>query len=875
MKKAIIIIACLVFLFVVVASVAPFLIDLNKYKSNLLDLVKPSVPRAIDFKKIELTILTGLGAEIQGLRIGENPAFGNGDFLTLERVDIKVKLLPLLEKQIQLRKLIMVRPVVHLIRNAKGEFNFMDLTKGSSIDKPEAADKETVKEGAKGTGGSTEALLAGVMVSDFALLKGQINFLDEMISKSPIIRKVDSLDLKLEDVSLNKPVKISLAAHLPGIVGQNVTFKGVLGPIGERLNINRLFMDIALTLKDFPVAEIRPYMPKNLPLYPENGDISLNLNLNGNMASVVTSHGEITCTKLVLAEAGGKNRTGNISVHLQEKLEIEWEKGGVEIETLEMSLNENTLSIKGRVDGVKNKPQWDLIMKSQVLKQASLIDAYPPLKRSLPSNLSISGPVDLEIVSKGNLDKLQTHGTLEMKDLEIALGDMLHKPKTVPFQVSFNASKDGDTIKLDPLSINLHTLSLRTTGDIIGLSHPNFGLLIQTNDVSPQGWGALIPRIAGYEPDGILTLRSSLKGTLDNLSLNLQLLSSRLAFQLPQKLENAKMVNVSKGSLESLDMEIQAKKTRQELKGEGKIEVKKGEFKTIPFEKMQARFDYQNNRLRIQGLQVYTLQGDISLNGYVDTRSYLLNLNPTVKDIDVAKLMDSLTEYKGLFKGTFSGAFALSSPSKTGQKGTVDANGTFRLGQGELNNFNLVETILDSLFGLKSISQFLEQRKGELQKHKSTRFDSLDGDFSVSGNQAVINKVTLHNIQTYKATDSDAILDGKVMLDTKALDLKGRLILSLKDSTNLAKQAEPLKALLTEEGRMVLPISVTGTIQKPMPFLDSQYVIGALAKYYAKKELEKGLNKLGEKLGLPKKQPKDQQKTGKPVEELLKELLRK
>jgi hypothetical protein len=113
------------------------------------------------------------------------------------------------------------------------------------------------------------------------------------------------------------------------------------------------------------------------------------------------------------------------------------------------------------------------------------------------------------------------------------------------------------------------------------------------------------------------------------------------------------------------------------------------------------------------------------------------------------------------------------------------------------------------------------------------------------------------------------------MLDTKALDLKGRLILSLKDSTNLAKQAEPLKALLTEEGRMVLPISVTGTIQKPMPFLDSQYVIGALAKYYAKKELEKGLNKLGEKLGLPKKQPKDQQKTGKPVEELLKELLRK
>jgi hypothetical protein len=75
-----------------------------------------------------------------------------------------------------------------------------------------------------------------------------------------------------------------------------------------------------------------------------------------------------------------------------------------------------------------------------------------------------------------------------------------------------------------------------------------------------------------------------------------------------------------------------------------------------------------------------------------------------------------------------------------------------------------------------------------------------------------------------------------------------------------------LKALLNPEQRMVLPISLKGSISKPIPSLDSQYVLGAMARYYGRK----GLEKLGEELGLPKK------KEGKkPVEKLLKDLLQK
>jgi len=143
MKKIIVIVLSLVFVLIVCAVVTPFLIDLNKYKGKFIDLAKPYLARDLDFDSIELTILKGLGAEIQGLRIAENPEFGKGDFLNLERLRIKIKLFPLLRKQIQVKELILDKPVVRLIKNTQGEFNFTDLT-GSKTN--EHTDTEGTKE---------------------------------------------------------------------------------------------------------------------------------------------------------------------------------------------------------------------------------------------------------------------------------------------------------------------------------------------------------------------------------------------------------------------------------------------------------------------------------------------------------------------------------------------------------------------------------------------------------------------------------------------------------------------------------------------------------------------------------------------------------
>jgi hypothetical protein len=320
------------------------------------------------------------------------------------------------------------------------------------------------------------------------------------------------------------------------------------------------------------------------------------------------------------------------------------------------------------------------------------------------------------------------------------------------------------------------------------------------------------------------------------------------------------------GVLEALNLEVQARMEAGSLAATAELKAKSGEVRSIRLDKILGRFQLQKNVLEILGLELRAYEGGIRSTGRIDLASKSWLFRPVVQEVSVGPLLDQLTQYKGLFSGKLSGELtAEGAAAEEGQKAAVAANGQFRISEGTLENFNLVESVLDALFGLEGVAQALSKKQGEIAKHEKTRFDDMDLKFDMK-DQGIQMNSELHNVHTSKITDSDVLLDGKVGLEDQLLDLKGKVLLSKKHSEDLARQAEALKALLNPEQRMVLPISLKGSISKPIPSLDSQYVLGAMARYYGRK----GLEKLGEELGLPKK------KEGKkPVEKLLKDLLQK
>ena len=746
MKRILIIVLSVVLGLFVCAAVAPFIIDLNKHKGKIIELAKPYLAREFDFSGIKLTIVKGLGVEIDGLRIAENPEFGGGDFLSMGRLRVKLKLLPLLRKEIQIKEVVLDKPVVQLIKNAKGEFNFNDLM-GSKNGRKES--NEGKKAGAKREEKGENALFAGLAVSTLTLHHGQIDFIDEFTQQgTSTTTTVDLLDIEIADVSFDNPIRLSVAARLPEGTKQNFMIQGVMGPLGKSLDMKRLFVDITL-------------------------------------------------------------RTADIGVD-------------------------------------------------------RLVALYPSLKETLPKDTNISGLLSMEMSAKGNADNLDFHGTIDLKDIDLVYGETFRKPRLVPCQISLKARKTGEDIQLDPGIITMHTLSLTASGKVSGFTNPHFDFSIETNDASLKGWGSLMPALKEYEPEGNFVLRTAVNGTVDDMTADVQLSSPRLAFGLPLSADKGRSATNKKSFFEYMDMKVQVVKKGDDMKGAGNIEVKNGEIQSAAFEKMHAQFDYEKDILGIRGFQTHILQGDVSMSGAVETKKMQWDVKLVIKDINMAEAIDKFTQYAGLFKGTFSGSFAANNSGDDKLKGGLNASGAFQIDQGEIMNVNFVDTIMESLFGIKGISAFLKKKGGELEKHEITRFDSMGGDFSMAGNKINLKQVSLRNIHTVEATNSDVFINGLIDCLADTLDMKGKLVLSQEYSAKIAKKAEPLKALFDAENRMALPVSIKGRIGKPIPLLDVPYVTGAMAKYYGKKELEK----LGEKIGLPVKGGKEQQGGDKNKKEL-------
>ena len=870
LKKIIIIALWVILPLIACVIAAPFVIDLNNYKGKIVTIAKSSLGRDLDFDNIELSLLSGLGADIHGLRIAENPAFGKGDFVSLERLQLKIKLLPLLKKQVQVGELILEKPRIQLIKNKKGEFNFNDIA-GSQATSPAKPESKEVKTGDKPPKVGVSPL-AGLLVSAFTLNEGHIVFVDESSPEGTTSTTIDMLDLKLSDISINNPINTFIACRLPGSTKQNLTIKGSLGPLGDAMDMSRLFASVALSLHEFNLGDYKRFIPAGMSITPVNGVVSLDVSLKGSMVTGINVEGNVQCDQLTLAGVDGANVLDKASLTLREKMNYSQEKGTLDIHQMDIKLNESNLSLSGRVEGFSTKPQWDVTFRAQGFDTNYAFVFYPSIRDTLPKDTAFSGMMGMEAASKGSMDNLQASCTIEMKDVDLRYGETFHKPKDVPCKISFNATKSGENVQLNPLAFTVHTMSLKASGSVNGLSNPRFDLLLGANTSTLQGWDDMVPALKAYDAEGSFAFKASVNGPLNDAAVNLQFTVPKIALKIAASDEKAP---AQKSVIEAMELKVQAEKKDSDIKASGSLAVKKGVVQSSPFEKMQAQFNFQQDILNVHGFQVNIFQGIVSMDSTFDMKTSRWSARPVIKNIQVAEAMDNFTSYKGTFRGLFSGTFSANSVEGSESNSPVNASGSFRLDKGELLNLTLVDTILESLFGMQGVSTYLGGESGKLKKQQSTFFDAMDSHFTMVNSKVTLNDLAMHNVHTEEISGSDAYMEGLVACDTGELALKGKIMLSPDYSAKLAKKAEPLNTLINPEKRMVLPMTITGNMSKPKPLLDATYVAKATAQYYAKKELEKLGGKLtGSKQQDDKSQQQPQKKEDGTINKLFKGLFK-
>ncbi len=134
MKKPLVlglkIIAALFLLLLIVGISLPFIIDPNDYKEEIIARVKQETGRELAIPgEISLSVFPWLGVQLGEVSLGNAAGFGEQPMAHIKAVDIRVKLLSLLQQQPQIAHVTLEGLSLSLQRNAKGRTNWDDLVR--------------------------------------------------------------------------------------------------------------------------------------------------------------------------------------------------------------------------------------------------------------------------------------------------------------------------------------------------------------------------------------------------------------------------------------------------------------------------------------------------------------------------------------------------------------------------------------------------------------------------------------------------------------------------------------------------------------------------------------------------------------------------
>ena len=160
----------------------------EKVRELVLREAGKALKREVRLGKINLGAIQGL--TIEKLEVSELPNFKAGTFVSAERFRVRIKLLPLLSRQIEVSRVSLEGLKVSVTRDAKGIFNFSDLLAAS-----------TVPVQATPGGAAAAALPASLRVSQASVSGAEILFRDAEIGTW----KVADADLAISDFDLSRP----------------------------------------------------------------------------------------------------------------------------------------------------------------------------------------------------------------------------------------------------------------------------------------------------------------------------------------------------------------------------------------------------------------------------------------------------------------------------------------------------------------------------------------------------------------------------------------------------------------------------------------------------------------------------------------------
>jgi AsmA protein len=219
------VVGVIVLLIVSAAILLPLVIDPNDQKPTIVAQVKERTGRDLRIDgDIELSVFPWIAVELGRIELGNAVGFDNSVFASTDRISIRVKLLPLLSKRLEMGTVSVHGLTLNLTRDSRGRSNWDDLAEVGSdaggADRPASSSSP----------GSSEASAVAVLAI------GGLDIKDANLSWDDASRgqrfELNDLSIQTGAISADEPVDLKLALDLqagdPAISG-HIAAEGTLG----------------------------------------------------------------------------------------------------------------------------------------------------------------------------------------------------------------------------------------------------------------------------------------------------------------------------------------------------------------------------------------------------------------------------------------------------------------------------------------------------------------------------------------------------------------------------------------------------------------------------------------------------------------------
>jgi len=223
LKWAVVVVVCLAVVVLAALLIIPAFVDVKQFKAPLEKYLSEASGRPVSVgDDVRLSLFPWAGVSFSDLRLGNTPGFVEKEFALVKSFEIRIRLLPLLSREVRVDRLSVNEPRIFMVKNQDGRVSWDFGGSGPETKPPASAPKSA-------PGAMPGLPITSLAVGELSLQNGSVVLIDHRTGSR---YEVAGLNILLKDVALDRPVRITISA----LINQKpVSAEGRFGPVGANL----------------------------------------------------------------------------------------------------------------------------------------------------------------------------------------------------------------------------------------------------------------------------------------------------------------------------------------------------------------------------------------------------------------------------------------------------------------------------------------------------------------------------------------------------------------------------------------------------------------------------------------------------------------